>query len=169
MMWWDMLDGISILLFVVTFLISLVLCRVKVSLIMTPFGYFVDSVVDRITLTFLDSGSVLIVMQRGVGQCDEIATGAERPVLKLLLLLLLGILVGVEGEAKALLAGPSSWTQQRAAHGSGTAYRASSWTARCWAWNPPQNMLILVRYLERLAWSAQVSSDSHVCRGLLQV
>ena len=66
--------------------------RVKVSLIMTPFGYLAD----RTTLTFLDSGSVLIVMQRVVGQCDAIATGAERPVLKLILLLLLGILVGVE-------------------------------------------------------------------------
>ena len=30
MMWWDMLGGISMLLFVVTFLISLVLFRVKV-------------------------------------------------------------------------------------------------------------------------------------------
>ena len=65
MIWWDMLDGISMLLFVVAFLISLVLFRVKVSLMMTPFGSLVDSVVDRITLTFLDSGSVLTVMQRG--------------------------------------------------------------------------------------------------------
>ena len=72
---------------------------------MTPFGYLVDSVVHRITLTFLDSGSVLTVMQRVVGQCDAIATGAEHDVLKLLLVLLLGILVGVEGVAKALLAG----------------------------------------------------------------
>ena len=48
---------------------------------------------------------MLIVMQRVVGQCDAIATGAERPVLKLLLLLLLGMLVGVEGVAKVLLAG----------------------------------------------------------------
>ena len=42
----------------VTFLISLVLFRVKVSLMMTPLGSLVDSVVDRITLTFLGSGSV---------------------------------------------------------------------------------------------------------------
>ena len=60
--------------------LSLVLFWVRVSLIMTPFGYLADSVVDRTTLTFLDSGSVQIVMQRVVGQCDAIATGAERPV-----------------------------------------------------------------------------------------
>ena len=72
---------------------------------MTPFGYLVDSVVVRITLTFLDSGSVLTVMQRVVGQCDATGTGVQHPVLKLLLLLLLGTLVGVEGVAKALLAG----------------------------------------------------------------
>ena len=70
--------------FMVAFLISVVLFRVKVSLIMTPFGHLADSVVDRTTLTFLDSGSVLIVMQRVVDQCDAFATGAERPVLKLL-------------------------------------------------------------------------------------
>ena len=57
------------------------------SLIMTPFGYLADSVVDRTTLTFLDSGSVQIVMQRVVGQCDASATGVERPVLTLVLLL----------------------------------------------------------------------------------
>ena len=51
---------------------------------------------------------MLTVMQRVVGQCDAIATGAEHPVLKLLLLLLLGVLVGVEGVAKALLAPPSA-------------------------------------------------------------
>ena len=96
MMWWDMLDGTFMLHFMVTFLISL---------IMIPFGYLADSVVDKITLTFLGSGSVLIVMQCVVGQCDAIATGAEHTVLKLLLLLLLGILVGVEGVAKALLEG----------------------------------------------------------------
>ena len=79
MMWWVMLDGISMLLFVVTFLISLVLFRVKVSLMMTPFGYLVDSVVDRITLTFLDSGSVLTVMQRVVGQCDELLQVRSTP------------------------------------------------------------------------------------------
>ena len=64
--------------FMVAFLISVVLFRVKVSLIMTPFGHLAVSVVDRTTLTFLDSGSVLIVMQRVVGQCDAFATGAER-------------------------------------------------------------------------------------------
>ena len=95
MMWWDMLDGTSVLHFMGTFLISLVLFRVKVSLIMIPFGYLADSVVGRTTLTFLGSGSVLIVMQRVVGQCDVTATGVEHPVLILLLLLLLGILVGV--------------------------------------------------------------------------
>ena len=79
MMWWDMLDGISMLHFMVTSLISLVLCRVKVSLTMTPFGYFADSVVDPTTLTFLDSGSALIVMQRGVGRCVVTATGVEHP------------------------------------------------------------------------------------------
>ena len=104
MMWWDMLDGTSdVTLHGHILDLSLVLFRVKGSLIMTPFGYLADSVVDRITPTFLDSGSVLTVMQRVVGQCDAIATGAERPVLKLLLLLLLGILVGVEAVAKALL------------------------------------------------------------------
>ena len=73
------------------------------SLTMTPFGFFADSVAGR-TLTFLDSGSVQIVMRRVVGQCAAIATGAERPVLKLLLLQLLEILVRVKGETKALLA-----------------------------------------------------------------
>ena len=72
------------------------------SLTMTPFGYFADSVVDPTTLTFLDSGSALIVMQRGVGRCVVTATGVENPGLMLLLLLLLGILVGVEAVAKAL-------------------------------------------------------------------
>ena len=85
MMWWVMLDGTFMLHFMVTFLIG--------SLIMIPFLYFADSVVDRITQTFLGSGSVLIVMQRVVGQCDATATGVEHPVLKLLLLL-----------------GPSSWS-----------------------------------------------------------
>ena len=74
------------------------------SLTMTPYGYIADSVVGRITLTLLDSGSVEIVLRRVVGQCDAIAAGVERPVLKLLLLQLLGILVKVKGETKALLA-----------------------------------------------------------------
>ena len=73
---------------------------------MTPFGSLADSVVDRITLTLLDSGSVLTVMQRVVGQCGAKATGAEHPGLILLLLLLLGILVGVEALAKALWGDP---------------------------------------------------------------
>ena len=101
-MWWDMLDGISRLHFMVTSLISLVLCRVKVSLTMTPFGYFADSVVDRTMLTFLGSGSVPIVMLRGFGQCVVTATGVERPGQVLLLLLLLGMLDVLEGVAEAL-------------------------------------------------------------------
>ena len=100
-----MMDGTFMLHSMVTFLISLVLFRVKVSLIMTPFGYLVDSVVGRITLTFLDSGSVEIVLQRVVGRCVVTATGVEHPGLILLLLLLLGILVGVEAVAKALWVG----------------------------------------------------------------
>ena len=119
MMWWDMLDGTSMLLFMGTFLISLVLFRVKVSLIMTP------------TLTFLDSGSVPILMHRGVGQCDAIATGAEHPVLKLLLLLLLGTLVGVESVAKALLAGTLLLVLATCRPRFGN--RVS-----CWGWNPTQ-------------------------------
>ena len=48
--------------FMVTLLISLVLCRVKVSLTMTPFGSFADSVVDRTMLTFLGSGSPIVML-----------------------------------------------------------------------------------------------------------
>ena len=102
MMWWDMLDGTSMLHCMGTFLISLVLFRVKVSLIMTPFGFLADSVVDRTTLTFLGSGSVPIVMLRGVGQCVVTATGVEHPGQVLLLLLLLGTLDVPEGVAEAL-------------------------------------------------------------------
>ena len=51
-----------------------------------PFGYLADFVVDRTMLTFLDSGSVPIVMLRGVGQCVVIATGVEHPGPILLLL-----------------------------------------------------------------------------------
>ena len=61
------------------------------SLTMTPYVHIAGSVVGRITLTLLDSGSVEIVLRRVVGQCDAIATGLERHVLKLLLQLL-GIL-----------------------------------------------------------------------------
>ena len=98
---WD----IYMLHFMVTFLISLVLFRFKVSLTMIPFGYFADSVVGRITLTFLDIDSVQIVMQRDVGQCVATVTGVEHPDRILLPLLLLGILVGVEDVAKALWVG----------------------------------------------------------------
>ena len=64
------MDGTFMLHFMVTFLISLVLFRVKASLIMIPFGYLADSVVARITLTFLGSGSVEIVPRRVVGQWE---------------------------------------------------------------------------------------------------
>ena len=101
MMWWDMLDGTSMLHFMGMFLISLVLCRVKVSLMMTLFECFADSVVDRTMLTFLDSGSVPIVMQRGAGPCVVTATGVERLDRILLLLLLLGMLVVREAVAEA--------------------------------------------------------------------
>ena len=53
-------------------------------------GILQSQVVDRTTLTFLDSGSALIVMQRGVGRCVVTATGVEHPGLILLLLLFLG-------------------------------------------------------------------------------
>ena len=89
---------------IVTFWISLVLFRFRVSLTMTPYLYIADSVVGRITLTFLDTGSVGIVLRRVAGQSDVIAAGVERPVLKLLLLQLLGMLELVKGETKALLA-----------------------------------------------------------------
>ena len=74
------------------------------SLTMTPYVYIADSVVGRITLTFLDSGSVGIVLRRLAGQCDAMATGVE------LLLPLLGMLVKVKGETKALLERPFAWT-----------------------------------------------------------
>ena len=53
-------------------------------------------------LTFLGSGSVPIVMLRGVGQCVVTATGVEHPGQVLLLLLLLGMLDVLEGVAEAL-------------------------------------------------------------------
>ena len=105
MMWWGMLDGTSMLHDRAIFLISLVLCGIKVSLTMTPFEYFADSVVDLTTLTFLDSGSVPIVTLTGVGQCVVTATGVERLVRILLLLLLLGMLVVLGVVAKALWVG----------------------------------------------------------------
>ena len=49
-----------------------------------------------------DSGSVPFVMLRGVGQCFVTAAGVEHPGQILLLLLLLGMLVALEGVAKAL-------------------------------------------------------------------
>ena len=120
MMWWDMLDGTFMLHFMATFLISLVLCGVKVSLMMTLFGYFADSVVDRTMLTFLGSGSVPIVMLTGVGQCVRTATGVEHPDRILLLLLLLGMLVVREAVAKALWVGTHLLVQVvcRPRHGS---------------------------------------------------
>ena len=157
MMWWDMLDGTFVLHFMVTFLISLVLFRVKVSLIMIPFGYLADSMVDRITL---GSGSVLIVMQRVVGQCDAIATGAEHPVLKLLLLLLLGILVGVEGVAKALLAGTLLLVLATCRPRFGNRVSCLLVDRQVLGLEPHPKMLILLRYL--IVWSAQASSDGHV-------
>ena len=62
------------------------------SLTMTPYVYIADSVVGRITLTFLDSGSVGIVLRRVAGQCDAIATGVGRLVRIVPLLPLLGTL-----------------------------------------------------------------------------
>ena len=58
------------------------------SLTMTPFVYIADSMVGRITLAFLDSGSVEIALQRDAGQCNVTATGVER----LVRILLLGML-----------------------------------------------------------------------------
>ena len=55
------------------------------SLTMTPFAYIADSVVDRMTPTFLGSGSVEIALQRDAGQCDVTVTGVERLVCFLLL------------------------------------------------------------------------------------
>ena len=128
--------------------LSGVLLRVKVSLMMIPFGYLVDSVGDRITLTFLDTGSVLTVVQRVVGQYDAIATGAERPVLKLLLLLLLGILVGVEGVAKALLAGTLLLDLAVCRPRFGNHVSCLLVYRQVLGLEPHQKMLILLRYLE---------------------
>ena len=75
----------------VTFWISLELFRVRVSLTMTPYVYVADFAVGRITLTFLGSGSVGIVLRRVAGQCDAIATGVERLVRIVLLLPLPGM------------------------------------------------------------------------------
>ena len=74
------------------------------SLPMTPYVYLADFVVGLITLTFLDSGSVGIVLRHVAGQCDVTATGVERLVQIVLLLPLLGMLEKVKGETKALLA-----------------------------------------------------------------
>ena len=135
------------------------------SLTMTPYVYIADSVVGRITLTFLDSGSVGILLRRVVGQCDAIATGVESPVLKLLQLQLLGILEKVEGETKALLAETPCLDPAmcRPRFGNLVLCLLEDHLMQ----GLGQNQVILIH--RRLAWSAQASSDSHVCRGLLQV
>ena len=115
---------------------------------MTLFGSLADSVVDRTTLTFLDSGSVQIVMQRVVGQCDAIATGAERPVLTLLLLLLLGILVREEGVAKALLAETPCLDPATCRTRFGNRVSCLLVDRLVLRLGPHQVMLILLRYLE---------------------
>ena len=118
------------------------------SLIMTPFGYLADSVAGRTTVTFLDSGSVQIVMQRIVGQCDAIATGAERPVPTLLLLPPLGILVRGEGEAKALLAETPYLDPAMCRPRFGSLVSCLLVDRLVLGLGPHQVMLILLRYLE---------------------
>ena len=96
-------DGWDIMLqCMVTFLTSLILFRVWVYLTMAQIMCMADSVEGRITRTFLVSGSVEIVLRRGVGQCGEIATGVECLVRTILQLLLLGMLEKVKGGTKAL-------------------------------------------------------------------
>ena len=68
---------------------------------MTQFVCIADFVVGRRALTFLGSGSVEIALQRGAGQCDETATGAERFVQTILLLPTLGMLVRIMGGTRA--------------------------------------------------------------------